>query len=42
MSWASAGIGEFGPLATLTEQHFDKLFDLNVKGTLFTVQRPYR
>src|SRR6266404_845937 len=25
-------------LATLTEEHFDKLFDLNVKGTLFTVQ----
>jgi NAD(P)-dependent dehydrogenase (short-subunit alcohol dehydrogenase family) len=24
---------------TLTEEHFDKLFDLNVKGTLFTVQK---
>ena len=36
---ANAGIGEFAPLATLTEEHFDKLFDLNVKGTLFTVQR---
>ena len=35
---ANAGIGEFAPLATLTEEHFDKLFDLNVKGTLFTVQ----
>src|SRR5258707_10411604 len=33
---ANAGIGEFAPLATLTEEHFDKLFDLNVKGTLFT------
>jgi NAD(P)-dependent dehydrogenase (short-subunit alcohol dehydrogenase family) len=36
---ANAGIGEFAPLATLTEEHFDKLFDLNVKGTLFTVQK---
>jgi len=29
----------FAPLASLTEEHFDKLFDLNVKGTLFTVQK---
>src|ERR1700721_4634574 len=36
---ANAGIGEFAPLATLTEEHFDKLFDTNVKGTLFTVQK---
>jgi len=35
----AAGIGEFAPLASLTEAHFDKLFDLNVKGTLFTVQK---
>jgi NAD(P)-dependent dehydrogenase (short-subunit alcohol dehydrogenase family) len=36
---ANAGIGEFAPLASLTEEHFDKLFDLNVKGALFTVQK---
>ena len=36
---ANAGIGEFAPLASLTEEHFDKLFDLNVNGTLFTVQK---
>ena len=36
---ANAGIGEFAPLASLTEEHFDKLFDTNVKGTLFTVQK---
>jgi NAD(P)-dependent dehydrogenase (short-subunit alcohol dehydrogenase family) len=36
---ANAGTGEFAPLTTLTEAHFDKLFDLNVKGTLFTVQK---
>ena len=36
---ANAGIGELAPLTSLTEAHFDKLFDLNVKGTLFTVQK---
>ena len=36
---ANAGVGEFAPLAILTEEHFDKLFGLNVKGTLFTVQK---
>jgi NAD(P)-dependent dehydrogenase (short-subunit alcohol dehydrogenase family) len=36
---ANAGTGEFAPLASITEEHFDKLFDLNVKGTLFTVQK---
>jgi NAD(P)-dependent dehydrogenase (short-subunit alcohol dehydrogenase family) len=36
---ANAGVGEFAPLASLTEAHFDKLFDLNVKGTVFTVQK---
>src|SRR5216683_5910472 len=38
--FASAGIGEFGfPLGKITEEHFDKTFDLNVRGTLFTVQK---
>jgi NAD(P)-dependent dehydrogenase (short-subunit alcohol dehydrogenase family) len=36
---ANAGIGEFAPLSSVTEEHFDKLFDLNVKGALFTVQK---
>jgi NAD(P)-dependent dehydrogenase (short-subunit alcohol dehydrogenase family) len=26
-------------LGKITEEHFDKLFDTNVKGTLFTVQK---
>ena len=26
-------------MACLTEEYFDKLFDLNVKGTVFTVQK---
>ena len=38
--YASAGIGEFGvPLGSITEAHFDKTFDVNVRGTLFTVQK---
>jgi NAD(P)-dependent dehydrogenase (short-subunit alcohol dehydrogenase family) len=36
--FANAGTGEFAPLGQITEEHFDKQFDLNVKGTLFTVQ----
>ena len=27
------------PLGQITEQHFDKLFNINVKGLLFTVQK---
>ncbi|MBC8166374.1 MAG: glucose 1-dehydrogenase [Bryobacteraceae bacterium] len=37
--FANAGIGEFAPLAQITEDHFDKQFNVNVKGLLFTVQK---
>jgi NAD(P)-dependent dehydrogenase (short-subunit alcohol dehydrogenase family) len=37
--FANAGIGEFATLEHVTEEHFDKIFDVNVKGTLFTVQK---
>jgi NAD(P)-dependent dehydrogenase (short-subunit alcohol dehydrogenase family) len=37
--FANAGIGEFAPLGHITEDHFDKQFDVNVKGLLFTVQK---
>ncbi|HVK13488.1 MAG TPA: glucose 1-dehydrogenase [Gemmataceae bacterium] len=37
--FANAGAGEFVPIAEVTEAHFDKLFDINVKGLLFTVQK---
>lgn len=37
--FASAGQGEFATLDKVTEEHFDKTFDLNVRGTLFTVQK---
>ena len=37
--FANAGVGEFAPISGVTEAHFDKIFDINVKGTLFTVQK---
>ena len=37
--FANAGILEFAPLGSITEFHFDKSFDINVKGLLFTIQK---
>jgi NAD(P)-dependent dehydrogenase (short-subunit alcohol dehydrogenase family) len=37
--FANAGGGEFQPLGQITEAHFDKMFNINVKGLLFTVQK---
>jgi len=37
--FANAGGGEFAPLGSVTEEHFDKIFGTNVKGLLFTVQK---
>ncbi|HSS97265.1 MAG TPA: glucose 1-dehydrogenase [Terriglobales bacterium] len=37
--FANAGTGEFASLDQITEDHFDKQFDVNVKGLLFTVQK---
>ncbi len=37
--FANAGGGEFAPLGQITEDLFDKTFAINVKGTLFTVQK---
>ena len=37
--FANAGGGEFAPLGQITEEHFDKAFDGNVKGLLFSVQK---
>lgn len=37
--FANAGGGTFVPLGEITEEHFDKYFGINVKGTLFTVQK---
>ncbi len=37
--FANAGGGAFVPLGEISEEHFDKYFGINVKGTLFTVQK---
>ena len=36
--FANAGIAQFAPLGEISED-FDKIFDINVKGALFTVQK---
>ncbi len=37
--FANAGVWEFVHLEDITEAHFDKIFSVNVKGLLFTVQK---
>jgi NAD(P)-dependent dehydrogenase (short-subunit alcohol dehydrogenase family) len=37
--FANAGLGDFVPLGSITEEHFDKTFNVNVKGLVFTVQK---
>ncbi len=38
--FASAGVGDFNvPLGSVTEENFDNTFNVNVRGTLFTVQK---
>jgi NAD(P)-dependent dehydrogenase (short-subunit alcohol dehydrogenase family) len=37
--FANAGVAKFAPLGTITEEFYDSIFDVNVKGLLFTVQK---
>lgn len=37
--FANAGIAEFLPIDAVTEDHYDRQFDINVKGIVFTVQK---
>ena len=37
--FANAGIAELAPLGEITEEDFDRMFNINVKGLLFTVQK---
>ncbi len=37
--FANAGIIELAPIESITESHFDKILNINVKGLLFTVQK---
>ena len=37
--FANAGVGEVVPLGAVSTEHFDQVFNVNVRGTLFTVQK---
>lgn len=37
--FANAGFAAFSPLGAITEEHLDGLFDTNVKGVVWTVQK---
>ena len=37
--FANAGIAPFAPIESVTQEHFDTLFDVNVRGLYFTVQK---
>lgn len=37
--FANAGLGTMAPLGAIAEAQYDLIFDVNVKGTLFTVQK---
>src|SRR2546425_1986159 len=39
--FANAGGAQFAPLGKITEEHYDGLFDSNVKGLLLTVQKAH-
>ncbi len=36
--FANAGVGALAPLGQITEDHFDSIYNTNVKGVVFTVQ----
>src|SRR2546423_14768007 len=38
--FANAGVARYAPLGTITEELYDSIFNINVKGLLFTVQKP--
>ena len=37
--FANAGVATLAPFGTITEEHYDSIFNINVKGVLFTVQK---
>jgi len=37
--FANAGVARYAPLGEITEEFYDSIFNINVKGLLFTVQK---
>jgi NAD(P)-dependent dehydrogenase (short-subunit alcohol dehydrogenase family) len=37
--FANAGVATYAPFGKITEEHFDSIFNINVRGLLFTVQK---
>jgi NAD(P)-dependent dehydrogenase (short-subunit alcohol dehydrogenase family) len=37
--FANAGVATYAPFGKITEEHYDSIFNINVKGLLFTVQK---
>ena len=37
--FANAGVAKYAPLGTISEELFDSIFNINVKGLLFTIQK---
>jgi NAD(P)-dependent dehydrogenase (short-subunit alcohol dehydrogenase family) len=37
--FANAGVATYAPFGEITEEHYDAIFTINVKGLLFTVQK---
>jgi len=37
--FANAGVAKYAPLGDITDEFYDAIFDVNVKGVLFTVQK---
>jgi NAD(P)-dependent dehydrogenase (short-subunit alcohol dehydrogenase family) len=37
--FVNAGVAKFGPVSAADESHFDEMYDINVKGAFFTIQK---
>jgi NAD(P)-dependent dehydrogenase (short-subunit alcohol dehydrogenase family) len=37
--FANAGVATYAPFGEITEEHYDSIFNINVKGLLFTMQK---
>lgn len=40
--FANAGVAKYAPFGKISEEHYDSIFNINVKGLLFTVQKALR